>query len=287
MKKGGGGHQSGLDDSLGGKSERMKMGGGGGGGGKNNFNNKHGSHVAKRIALIWTYTNELPFFFDLAVATLLGAGSDNVDIHVIIPTVPEIYQNKSSMINALMIRRVFFHATSPDDWKTRVKDKLGVTLDYDFSKTHRKIADLKPMLGLLFQDHIPFDDYAYWVYGDNDGFFGSFNHIIDHSVMTQYDVVSGFPQLSESLIMAGFPLRCTGAFTMWRNTNKVNSLFMRSINWRKMLMDGSTVYAFDEQTRPVQEGEENMHQVRNKLDVFVFLILICCFLPPPPPLILY
>ena len=121
---------------------------------------------------------------------------------------------------------------------------------------------MKPMLGYLFQDFIPYNIYSYWIYGDYDGLYGSYNNMIDYNILLEYDVISGISYPDNNItIFAGTSIRCTGAWTMWRNTIFINTLFKRSINWIKMLQDGNEIYAFDEQTRPRYPGEESMNMV--------------------------
>jgi hypothetical protein len=48
---------------------------------------------------------------------------------------------------------------------------------------------------------------------------------------------------------------------MWRNTPKVNRIFMRSVNWKDMASKGNEIFAFDEHTRPDAPGEESVDQV--------------------------
>ena len=215
----------------------------------------------RRIAVLWTFNRELPATFELSLATLVNAGADMVDVHVLAPDIPEIYVNGSNPHYSSM-QRVFFHTITAQDWRKRVNASLGIELPYDLGQTHRKTADLKPMMGLLFQDLIPEAEYAFWVYGDSDGLFGSYNRLLDPAVLPYYDVVSGFPVPTGSVqVLAGRPLRCTGAWTMWRNSPRINNLFRRAINWRSMVLHGDLVYAFDEHSRPMQAGEEDMHMV--------------------------
>jgi hypothetical protein len=46
-------------------------------------------------------------------------------------------------------------------------------------------------MGLLFQDLIPSDKYSFWACSDYDGFFGSFNQLLDFKKLYQYDIISG------------------------------------------------------------------------------------------------
>lgn len=48
---------------------------------------------------------------------------------------------------------------------------------------------------------------------------------------------------------------------MWRNNPRINSLFMRSVNWKQVVMSGNDLFAFDESSRPVAPGEESISKV--------------------------
>jgi len=87
------------------------------------------------------------------------------------------------------------------------------------------------MMGLLFQDFIPGDKYSYWASGDYDGFFGSFNQLLDFKKLYHYDVISGIskPIPDNIKLLKGNnaevkriePTRVTGAFMIHRNIPKV------------------------------------------------------------------
>lgn len=245
-----------------------------------NKNHGHKKVFQKKIAVIWCFTSGVPFYFELTVATLLNSGADNIDIHVLTKD-PENYNQ------TMKFPQIFFHQLESNDLTRRIKEHTGVTIDYDFTTSHhKKIADLKPMLGLLFQDFIPMDIYGYWIYGDTDGLFGSYNALVDYSILPSYDVISGIPQFTKEKhkgleVMAGVPTRASGAWTMWRNNPKVNTLFMRSKNWESMLKNGNEVYAFDENTRPFHPDEESVSQV---LD-FSNDIRQCCINRRLPPVL--
>jgi hypothetical protein len=143
----------------------------------------------KRIAVIWTSNQNLPPYFDLTVATLLNGGARLVDIHMLVPEIPTTvghYLNRT-------VTNVFFHQVTSDDWIRRIREHLKLQIDYDFKAMNKKTADLKPMYGLLFQDFIPQSVYGWWVYGDFDGFFGSYDQHLDYNALQLYDVISGMP----------------------------------------------------------------------------------------------
>jgi hypothetical protein len=205
----------------------------------NNINNNQRRHSPKhhgnRIAVIWTFNKpELIFHFELSLATLLNSGANNVDVHIFLPEIPLKYikQNNTSIDNEInkesstLHQQVFFHVMASSDWKNIIKNKLHVNIDYNLIDKGKKLADLKPMFGLLLQEYIPYDEYGYWVYGDFDGFFGSYDQIIDNSILQNYDVISGFPQYESHIsVLAGTPVRASGAWTMWRNLPRKTNFF--------------------------------------------------------------
>lgn len=164
-------------------------------------------HSSKRTAVLWAFTSEiLPFHFDLTFATLVNGGADNIDVHIFIPTIPSRFINST-----FHGKQIYFHKMTGNDWKQRIKDKLGLEISYNIEVTAKKIADLKPMMGLLFSDLIPESVYSFWVFGDSDGFFGSYNRHIDQSALQNYDVITGFPEIHDGAqIFAGTPVRSTG-----------------------------------------------------------------------------
>ena len=65
---------------------------------RNNIHDNHHLHKArgrhKRIAVLWTLIDgNLPYYFELTLATLLNGGADMIDIHLILPEIPQQYRN--------------------------------------------------------------------------------------------------------------------------------------------------------------------------------------------------
>jgi len=87
-------------------------------------------------------------------------------------------------------------------------------------------------MGLLFQDLIPYDKYSFWSSSDYDGFFGSFNQLLDFKKLYHYDVISGIskPVPDNLILLRGNnaevkriePTRVTGALMIHRNHPKVS-----------------------------------------------------------------
>ena len=182
----------------------------------------------RRTAVFWVFSyGAVPYYFDMSVGSLLGAGASNVDIHIIVPvrsTEIDKYIN-GSMAN----KQVIVHIVTPAEWKKRAVQTFGVAIPFetDDPKMSRKMNDFKPTLGLLFQDFIPRKIYAHWIYGDNDGIFGSYDNMFDFSALRNYDVVAG-----SSVTINGKRFKgqldiqpCTGnkilGFHQWKNVAKL------------------------------------------------------------------
>jgi hypothetical protein len=118
---------------------------------------------------------------------------------------------------------------------------MGINITYPIETLGRKIADFKPCLGDLFQDLISPREYTYWVYGDSDGFFGSYDRMLDRNALSGYDIVSGLPpppkgsEAWSSIPGQWVPGYCTGGWTLLRNTPRINQLYRRSPQWQQLL----------------------------------------------------
>jgi hypothetical protein len=195
-----------------------------------------------KIAVLWVFTGEPTFYWKWSLATLLNAGADRINVHMFIGVGPErLDEYRLQLRDYAQADKVLFHSMTPEDWKLRISSKMGINITYPLESLGRKVADFKPCLGDLFQDLLPVKEYAFWVYGDSDGFFGSYNQMLNYSVVPLYDVVGGQPEppkgseVWSSIPGQWVPNYCTGGWTMMRNTRRVNTLYRRSRDWQKML----------------------------------------------------
>lgn len=78
----------------------------------------------------------------------------------------------------------------------------------------RKVCDFKPMLGLIFQQHLENADF--WGYCDIDLIFGNIRQFVTTQFLNEYDVISSGD---------GF---LAGHFSIFRNSEKTRLLFERS-----------------------------------------------------------
>lgn len=109
-----------------------------------------------------------------------------------------------------------------------LQEKLGFeTRIYDCYK----LCDLKPLYGFLFQDLLK--SYDFWGQCDLDVIFGNIRYFMDDYTLDRYDYIS---------VRHDIP---SGCFSLFRNTDVINNLFLRSKDIRKVLAN-SKHFCFDE-----------------------------------------
>lgn len=94
-----------------------------------------------------------------------------------------------------------------------------------------KLCDFKPAYGFLFSDILRHFDF--WGYSDLDIIYGNIRDFITAEVLSFYDVISCRHDY------------VTGSFCLFRNNNTINSLFMKSRDW-KTVFCGEENFCFDE-----------------------------------------
>lgn len=105
--------------------------------------------------------------------------------------------------------------TDIDKFKQRVKDKLGI--DYPGVYGSGKVWDYRCALGLLYEEEIK--GYDFWGHCDFDVAFGDMDKFVPDELLNTLDVYSGHNEY------------VNGCFSLYRNCDEVNRLFLSS-NWR-------------------------------------------------------
>jgi hypothetical protein len=96
------------------------------------------------------------------------------------------------------------------DYKTLASDRLGFPID--FAEPY-KLCDLRPALGLIFEDEIR--DYPFFGFGDIDIIFGKISDFYGERQFADLDVISTHPE------------RLSGHFAVLRNTRTLRHAFER------------------------------------------------------------
>ena len=220
-----------------------------------------------RVACLWVVPggSNWPYYFDLTAYTLLVHDMKwRLDLHVLTPVIPETYI-RGEKSRWPFLDRAYFHRVTNEDWQRRVYQYLGVNISYPLNN-HKKVADFKPMYAHLFPDIVT-DVYDYWVYGDYDGFFGSYDSILNYDHIALYEVMSGYSiktDEKDSVDYNGNSHHVLGSWSMFRNNHKVNTLFKRSMNYVQVIKNEKFQYSFDENTHKSATGEESFHEVIGK-----------------------
>jgi len=106
--------------------------------------------------------------------------------------------------------------------------KLGFTVNID---NPYKLCDFKPAYGFIFLEII--GKYDFWGHGDIDVIYGNIRDFITDEMLKNYDIISPRPDW------------VPGCFLLFKNTEKMNTLFMQSKDYQTVFTS-SKHFCFDE-----------------------------------------
>ena len=169
-----------------------------------------------RIAIVVCYYGKFPWYFDF----YLHSVSFNPSIDILIIT--DLEKPDYCPDN------VHFVPMSMDEVRVLASNKMGFEVKLD---NPYKFCDLKPAYGYIFSDLL--QSYDFWGFGDIDVIYGNIRQFFSEELLSSCDVIS-----VHSEYIAGF-------FTLCRNIQPVNELFLESKDY-KMIFSDSKHYCFDE-----------------------------------------
>lgn len=120
------------------------------------------------------------------------------------------------------------------------EDKLDCKIT---ARTPYKLCDIKPALGVIFQEHTK--DYKYWAYGDIDLIYGNLERFLKTPIEQEYDVITFREEWY------------SGAFTIIKNIPVLNNLALQSPDFIKVL-NNIKPFCFDECGRKYQSLREGL-----------------------------
>lgn len=129
---------------------------------------------------------------------------------------------ESMVSNVRFVRKTFKEINSI------ASNKLGFETAIDIPY---KLCDFKPAYGFLFPEII--EGYEFWGYSDLDVIFGDIRRFITDTLLKKYDLITVHEDYT------------TGVFTIFRNCKKMNTLFMKSNDYKKVFSESRSFY-FDE-----------------------------------------
>ncbi len=150
----------------------------------------------KKIVLIIPYFGKKPDYFNL----WLKSAEANPDYSFFIYTDLDLPVSENSNV---IVKRITFK---------KLKEKICMLFGSKIAlKTPYKLCDYKPAYGLIFHDDIA--EFDYWGFCDVDLIFGNLNHFITDDILDKYEKIFYH-----------------GHFSLFRNNEKMNKLFLNSYN---------------------------------------------------------
>ena len=160
----------------------------------------------KSILLIIPYFGKWPIWFD---AYLLSVAA-NPTIHWLCPTDCEIPKKHPTNIS-------FLPTTLP-----LLNQRVNKIVQAEVPLNPRKFCDLKPAYAEIFAKNI--EEYDFWGICDMDIVWGDIRKFITGDILDEYDIISSRKE------------NISGHFNLFRNTQKINSLYKQLPNY-KVLFD--------------------------------------------------
>jgi len=117
---------------------------------------------------------------------------------------------------------------SINDIKALISDRLGLGANIDFPY---KLCDFKPAYGLLFEEYTK--GYDFWGQSDIDIIYGNIRGFMTDDLLDSHDYISCRHDYT------------TGCFALYRNNAQMNTLFMRSRDY-KTVFTSPAHFCFDE-----------------------------------------
>ncbi len=160
----------------------------------------------KKIAMLTCWCGPYPWYLHYFIQSCLY----NLTIDFIIIT-----DNKEAIPNKP--KNVIIVNKTINEIGAVASEKLGFTVNIDFPY---KLCDFKPAYGFIFSEI--FANYDFWGHGDLDVIYGNIRNFITDEMLRDFDIISPRPDW------------VPGCFLLFKNTEKVNTLFMQSKDYRKV-----------------------------------------------------
>ncbi|KAF2511511.1 hypothetical protein EYY60_08765 [Flavobacterium zhairuonense] len=171
----------------------------------------------KSIAVVTCWYGQYPWYFPYYVHSC--SFNPTIDFYIITDNIEEI-PNKPK--NLIIINRKLEYI------KKAASEKLGFAVNIDYPY---KLCDFKPAYGFLFPEIV--QGYDFWGQSDLDIIYGNVRDFITDEMLEEFDFISVRHDYT------------TGCFALYKNNKVMNTFFMRSKDYKKVLSN-SKHYCFDE-----------------------------------------
>ncbi|MEI9919271.1 MAG: DUF6625 family protein [Bacteroidota bacterium] len=169
-----------------------------------------------KIAVVICYMGKMPWYFTYFAHSCRY--NPSVDFYI-------ITDNAITHDLPVNVKPVYKTLAEINELATQ---KLGFEVSI---KSGYKLCDFKPAYGLLFSDLLK--DYDFWGHGDIDVVFGNIRSFISDEILHNNDLV---------VVRHDY---LTGYFQLFRNNEKMNTLFMKSKDFKRVLQEEKH-FCFDE-----------------------------------------
>ncbi|MDT3404780.1 DUF6625 family protein [Mucilaginibacter terrae] len=160
-----------------------------------------------KIAFVIPYYGRFPAYFSLFFDSIKDAPLDIIMFAESMPTMALPANVKVNLKPYAEIQQLF-------------NSKLGIKVAFD--KPY-KFCDLKPTYGYIFEEYLK--EYDYWGSIDTDLIVGNFAKFVNADTLNNIDFFSGIKEY------------VSGSFFLFRNTERCNTLFMKSRDWQKCFQE--------------------------------------------------
>lgn len=198
------------------------------------------------IAVLTCWYGNYPWYFPYYVHSC--SFNPTIDFYIITDNLDEIPNKPNNLI--------IIHKKLEDIKKMASRKlKFEVSLDYAF-----KLNDFKPAYGFLFPEI--FKGYDYWGQCDLDLIYGNIRDFLTEEMLNSYDYLSMRHDYT------------TGCFSLYKNNEKMNTLFMKSKDYKSVLSNFDSL-CFDECSeqgyKPLSEGKSIL-EFKTEIESFTHVI---------------
>ena len=189
--------------------------------------------MKNRILKIIPYYGKLPVFWDIYMKSV-EFNKDVLDVLI----VTDIEISEALPANVKVEKMSF------SQLQALISAKTGAAIDYHSAY---KLCDLKPFLGKVFESQTR--GYEFWAYGDIDLVFGDLKRYLKKEILDAHDIIS----FREDWL--------SGAFSIFRNREDVNTLYLRSPDW-KVIIEKAGNTCFDECCAKYQKLRDGLNPLQ-------------------------
>jgi hypothetical protein len=199
----------------------------------------------KSFALVVCYYGRLPWYFDYFIHSCRY----NLTVDFFIIT-DDITYKKTLPENVRLIYKTL------DELNSLATEKLGFSVNI---KSGYKLCDFKPAYGFIFSELLV--QYDFWGHCDIDVIFGDICEFITDDLLENHDLISVRPDW------------LTGCFLLYKNNEKLNTLFLHSRDYRKVFTNDEN-YCFDETNfaHNAFSAGKNYHEIETEIESMMHVV---------------